>query len=138
MSIMESIRDYILDCPFMNDGRVNIDWLGASPTEYSIDGTAVNPVVKRYVDGGALKQFNFTFASVEEYGQDVQNNIRNSGFYEDFAAWLESQSKKGILPLLSGGKKAFKIEAVSTGYLIENTPDKGRYVIQCRLLYYTD
>lgn len=138
MRIIESIRNYILTCPFLGDGRVNIDWLGVEPTEYSIDGTPVEPVVKKYIDGGSLRQFNFVFSSIEYYGQDVINNINNSGFYEDFAAWIEVQNKAGILPKLDNGRKAVRIETLNTGYLFGNSPDRARYQIQCRLVYYTD
>lgn len=138
MRIIESVRNYLLTCPLLNDGRVNIDWLGAEPAEYSIDGSPVNPIVKRYADGGTIRQFNFVFSSVEAYGQDVLNNIENSGFYEDFAEWLEKQNKAKILPEMDNGRKAIGIEALNTGYLFENTVDRARYQIQCRLLYYMD
>lgn len=138
MRIIESVRNYLLTCPLLNDGRVNIDWLGAEPAEYSIDGSPVNPIVKRYADGGTIRQFNFVFSSVEAYGQDVLNNIENSGFYEDFAEWLEKQNKTKILPEMDNGRKAIGIEALNTGYLFENTVDRARHQIQCRLLYYMD
>lgn len=138
MRIIESVRNYLLTCPLLNDSRVNIDWLGAEPAEYSIDGSPVNPIVKRYTDGGTIRQFNFVFSSVEAYGQDVLNNIENSGFYEDFAEWLEKQNKTKILPKMDNGHKAIGIEALNTGYLFENTVDRARYQIQCRLLYYMD
>ena len=138
MRIIESVRNYLLTCPLLNDSRVNIDWLGAEPAEYSIDGSPVNPIVKRYADGGTIRQFNFVFSSVEAYGQDVLNNIENSGFYEDFAEWLEKQNKTKILPEMDNRRKAIGIEALNTGYLFENTVDRARYQIQCRLLYYMD
>lgn len=138
MRIIESVRNYLLTCPLLNDSRVNIDWLGAEPAEYSIDGSPVNPIVKRYTDGGTVRQFNFVFSSVEAYGQDTLNNIENSGFYEDFAEWLEKQNKTKILPKMDNGRKAIGIEALNTGYLFENTVDRARYQIQCRLLYYMD
>ena len=138
MRIIESIRNYLLTCPLLNDSRVNIDWLGAETAEYSIDGSPVNPIVKRYADGGTVRQFNFVFSSVEAYGQDVLNNIENSGFYEDFAEWLEKQNKAQSLPKMDNGRKAISIEALNTGYLFENTADRARYQIQCRLLYYMD
>lgn len=138
MRLIESIRNYIISCPYLSDSRVNIDWQGAEPTEYSIDGTPVDPIVKRYVDGGTERQFNFVFSSVERYGQDVLNNIRNSGFYEDFAAWVEEQNRNGNLPILGDGLIPKKVEVLTTGCLFDNSPDKGWYQIQCRLLYYKD
>lgn len=138
MKLIESIRNFIMTCPLLADGRLNVDYLGFEPTEYSIDGTPVEPVIKRYVDGGTVRQYNFVFASVEVYGQDTLNNMANSGFYEDFANWLEACSKEGTLPEMDSGKEPLRIEALNTGYLFDTTTHTGRYQIQCRLIYRMD
>lgn len=138
MRLIESIRNFILTYPNLNDGRLNVDYLGFEPTEYSIDGTPVEPIIRKYVDGGTLRQFNFVFSSVEVYGQDTLNNIANSGFYEDFADWLETSSKAGELPEMEVGKTPLRIEALNTGYLFDTTTNTGRYQIQCRLIYKMD
>ena len=56
--IIESIRDYIMTCDFLRDGKVNIDYL---PDEmaYSIEPIGGDPVYKKYVDSGCMKQFQF-------------------------------------------------------------------------------
>ena len=62
--IIESIRDYILSCDFLKEGKVNIDYL---PDEmaYSIDPVGADPVYKKYTDGSCLKQFQFSLTSKE-------------------------------------------------------------------------
>lgn len=136
MSIIESVRTFICTCPFLKDGAINVDYLGDRPTEYTIDGVPTADTVKRYADGGKLKQFTFVFGSREYYGEDTLKNIENSSFYEDFAAWLENQTNLGILPVLAVGKRAQKIEALSTGYMFDGAAGNARYQIQCRLTYY--
>jgi len=137
--IIEKIREYFLDCPILDEyARLNIDFLGVEPTQYTIEGQPVNPVIQKYVDGGVLKQYVFVFGSREYYGADVLQNIENSGFYEQFSSWLDEQSEKGNLPKLEGGKKALKIEALTTGYLFNASEDNARYQIQCRLIYYEE
>ena len=37
MSTTRAIRDYMIKCPFLEKGHVNIDYLGTDATEYSID-----------------------------------------------------------------------------------------------------
>lgn len=133
--LIESIRDFIVTCPFLSDGRVNIDYAGVSPTEYTINGTPINKVVKRYIDGSSIRQFAFVFGSVERYGSDARNNIENSGFYEDFDEWLDQQTRLGNLPDLGENRQAQKMEAQSTGYLFDNSDNTARYQIQCRILY---
>lgn len=137
--IIDSIRDYMLNCPVLDAyAKLNVDFLGTQPTEYTIDSQPTTSIVKQYVDGSAIKQFVFVFGSREYYGPDVLQNIENSGFYEELSEWFDEQSKTGNLPTLKNGKKAIKIEALTTGYLFDATEDNARYQIQCRLIYYED
>ena len=136
MSIIEAVRSYVCTCPLLKDGAIHVDYLGDLPSEYTIDGVPTSSIVKFYADGGALKQFTFIFASREYYGEDTLNNIANSNFYEEFAAWLDVQSSAGVLPVLDEGRIAQRIEAISTGYLFDGTAGNARYQIQCRLTYY--
>lgn len=137
--IIDSIRDYMLNCPVLDAyAKLNVDFLGTQPTEYTIDSQPTTSIVKQYVDGSAIKQFVFVFGSREYYGPDVLQNIENSGFYEELSEWFDEQSKTGNLPTLKNGKKAIKIEALTTGYLFDATEDNARYQIQARLIYYED
>lgn len=135
--IIDSIRTFIAKCPLLDMyARLNVDFLGAEATEYTIDSVPATEIIKKYVDGGALKQFVFVFGSREYYGPDVLQNIENSGFYEKFADWLEEQTEKGDLPILEGNKESILIEATTTGYLFDNTEENAKYQIQCRLIYF--
>ena len=96
-----------------------------------------NPVVTIEMENGGI-------ITAELYPdvapQSVYNfiSLANSGFYESLAAWLESQTRAGDLPVLPKGKKAQAIEAQSTGYLFTSGPDTGKYQIQCRLQYFQE
>lgn len=126
-------------CPLLeNNKRINVDYLPNSPVEYSIDAIPSNTVVKRYIGGGALKQFVFVFASKEYYGSDVLTNIENSGFYEDLSDWIETKSKRQELPKLSKGRESISIEVLDSGYLFQADEDMARYQMQLRLIYYED
>ena len=118
--IIENIRSFILECPFLQDYRVNVDYLGEN-MEYSIDPLPCDPIIQKYVDGGAKKQFQFAFTSRERYDQDTRINIEKS-----FA---------GELPLLEKGKSPVKIETLNSGYLYDVDGDNARYRIECRLIY---
>lgn len=136
MSIVQCVRDFIMKCPFLNEGKINVDYLGLDVTEYSIDAVPAETVIKKYIDGSSERQFLFNFASIEYYGADVIQNIDNSGFYERFAKWLDDMSSSGELPEMPEGTKPIKIEALSSGYMFDSNTDTARYQIQCRLLYY--
>lgn len=137
--IIEKIRNYFLTCPLLDEfGKVGVDYLGVDATNYTIDSAPTTNIIKKYVDGGALKQYVFVFGSREYYGADEIQNIENSGFYEKFSEWLEEQSEKGNLPQLEGNKKAMSMETLTTGYLFSADESSARYQIQARLIYYED
>lgn len=137
--IIESLRDYFMNCPILVElARLNVDYLGVEPTNYTIDGVPIDTTVKKYTDGAKVKQYAFVFASREFYGSDVIQNIENSGFYEKLTEWLEEQTKSKKLPELSGNKEALKIETTTSGYLFQTSEDSARYQLQGRLLYYEE
>ena len=136
MSIIEAVRTYLCTCPLLKDGKMNVDYLGAEPTEYTVDSVPVGEVVTSYVDGSSERQFEFIFASREAYGPQVLLQLENAGFYERFAAWIQEQNRQKNFPLLDGGKEAQSIEVVTGGYLFAGTTDTARYQVQCRLMYF--
>ncbi|MDM0609223.1 chloramphenicol resistance protein [Clostridium perfringens] len=138
MTIIESIRNFIKECPYLEEFegavRIGVDYLDKETTTYSIEKVPCNPIIKKYVDGSCKKQELFIFSSSESYGQDVFNNLENINFYEKFADWIEEMNIKGELPLLDN-KEAEKLEVTSNGYAFATDIDKARYQIQLRLIY---
>ena len=138
MTIVESVKNFILTCPLLDDlKRLNIDFLPEDPDTYSIEGIPVPEILTTYLDGSTERQFVFVFAARFFYSEEVRNNIENSGFYEQFAEWLEEQTEAENFPILTGNRTASKIEAMSSGYLYDIAGDltNARYQIQCRLIY---
>ena len=133
-NLIDSIRKFILTCPFLQEGRVNVDYIGED-MGYSIDPLPCDPIVHRYTDGGAKKQFQFAFTSQEEYDQDARINIENSGFFQFFDEWLEEQDFNGNFPELEEGKIPVLLETLNSGYLYDVDGVKARYRIECRLIY---
>ena len=133
--LIHSVREFLLDCPFLKDGVLNVDYLGIKPTEYSVDTLPADSIIKQYVDGSSIRQFVFAFGSVEPYGSDVDVNLANSGFYEEFAAWMEQKSRNKEFPDLDEGKTPIEITAQGAGYIVESTENAARYQVQCRLVY---
>lgn len=132
--LIDIVRLYILTCPFLSGGRVNVDYIGTD-MGYSIDPLPCDPIIQRYMDGGAKKQFQFAFSSQEEYDQDARINIENSGFFQSFEEWLEQQSFNGNLPELGEKKNPISIETLNSGYLYDMNGENAKYRIECRLIY---
>ena len=135
MSIIEAIRDFMLDFPGLHEGDLCIDFLGAEPEQCTLEPVPCDPVYRRYTDGGALKQFLFLFASREYYSADVQQCAANQAFYEDFAAWIKAQNDARNLPELGVDRYAFSLEVLTSGYAISEDAKTARYQIQLRLIY---
>lgn len=138
--VIQSIRKFILTCPFLNESsdegiRLNVNYLGENSTVYSIEEVPCEPVLKTYINGDSERQFQFVFCSREPYGSNEIQNIKNSGFYEDFAEWIEEQNNLKNFPILANGFRSEKIEVLTTGYAFQVTTDKARYQIGLRLKY---
>lgn len=133
--IIDSIATYLKDCPLIKGNKINANFLDKKPTVYSIDNVPADPIIVKYPDGGSKRQFLFVFASRDLYGKEAVENFRNSGFYEQFAAWIEEQNAARKLPKLDDGLEPLKVETLTGGYCFDQSTDEARYQIQCRLIY---
>lgn len=135
MAIIERLKEFFEECPLLKNGHINVNYLGAGKSDYSIESVPAEPVVRRYVDGPELRQYVFVFASREFYDGDGRQNTETARFFEDLAAWIEERNGSGALPLLGGGLKALKMEVRSGGYVLSGQSGMARYQLQCRLIY---
>ena len=135
--MIDSIREYIAKCPYLEEYvEVNVDYLKDKVVAYSVNpSVGFNPVVSEDVVGNQERQFLFTFDSKLYWNSEVQNNIDNSKFYEDFSNWLENNNKNGIFPTLQKGETPIKIEALTNGYIFQTNSDEAIYRIQCKFNY---
>ena len=134
MKIIEAIRDYIanMDCMKTFDNAINVNYLDSEIDSFSIEEIPCNPIIKKYVDGSSVRQFQFVFCSREPYGAEILQNIENSNFYEDFANEIEEKNSIEILPLIDGIKS---IEVTSNAYTVSVTEDTALYQINLNLKY---
>lgn len=138
MTLIQAVRNYLMTCPLLKDGVIfNVDQLDAD-VSYTIDTVPCNPIIKKYTDGGSRRQFQFVFASREKYGEQVIENIENSGFYEQFSDWIEQQNCNMNFPDLGNYRTPYGIEILSSGYVYDAEDDTARYQIQLNLIYYQD
>lgn len=133
---IEYIRNIINGCPLLQEGkRVNVDYVGETMS-YSIDALPCDPIIEKYVDGGAKKQFQFAFTSKEEYDEDARVNIENSGFIEKFEDWLQKLGNwRNPLPDMEAKKLPIRFETLNKGYLYDVEESKAKYRIECRFIY---
>jgi hypothetical protein len=136
MSVLSAVKTYLKTYTGLVSGApVWVDFLGIKPTEYAVVPLAGTKIVETYLDDGSLREFPFAFQSMESTADELER-LENSGFYEAFADWLESQTKAGTLPTLGAKQTAEKIEALGWAYLYQQgESDTGIYQIQCKLTY---
>lgn len=140
VSIIEKLRKFLITCPFLEvqDNKsiplVYVDYLTNTPSVYSINIVPGEPWVRKYVDGGGIKQTTFIFRSLAIYGgTDILQNIDNIAFYERFAEWLSEQRPN----MVEGLENWIKVEALTEGYFFDAAEgeDRASYQIQCRAKY---
>ena len=139
MSIISSVRTYLATYTGLKTGApLWVDYLGNNPSEYAVIPLAGGKVIETYLSGKSLREFPFAFQSMESTADDL-GRLENSGFFETFSDWLETQSEAGTLPTLAAGQTPELIEATGWGYLYQQgNSDTGVYQIQCRLVYQQD
>lgn len=135
-NIIEPIKTFIATYSGLTAGAaLTVDRLGDTPTEYAIVPQPGSKIIATYIDNSSEREYPFAFQATLSTA-DEQIRITNSGFFEDFAAWLESQSEAGTLPTLETGKTATKIEAVGWGFIYEQgQSETAIYQITCKLTY---
>lgn len=136
MSVMESVRTWLRQYPGL-DGRLDVDFLDEAADTYSVDTIPCEEVVKRYLDGSTVKQFQFAVSSRRFYDQNIAQNLGNLEFFEGLTAWVEQKAQARELPEMDSNRVAQKIVVTSTAYpFIVSEDGKARYQLQMRLEYY--
>ena len=136
MTVMESVRAWLRTYPGL-DGRLDVDFLDKAADTYSVDTIPCEEVVKRYLDGSTVKQFQFAVSSRRFYDQNIAQNLGNLEFFEGLTAWVEQKARARELPEMDENRAAQKIVVTSTAYpFIVSEDGKARYQLQMRLEYY--
>lgn len=134
--IIDALKEYFeKECSLVSGKRLNVNCLDSKPHSCTIEPTPTEMVVKKYSDGGSLRQYAFVFATREYFDNDMQENLATAMFYEKFALWIEKQNEDGCFPKLEDGLTPVCFEILSTGYLYKIDEPKARYQIQMRLIY---
>lgn len=138
MTVVECLREWFKGYSGLS-GRLDVDFLGEDADTYSIDTVPTEEIIKRYKDGGCVKQYQFAISSRRFYDQNIAQNIDNLKFFEDLTDWVEAKAKARQLPTMDEGRTAQKIVVTSNAYpFIVSEDGKARYQIQMRLEYYKE
>ena len=129
-SKMKLIGEFIETCPYLEDGKVNLDFIDSDPQSYSVDETVVDPVLNYFRDGGRRLQIQFDF-SIQANFSDVEN-IKNSKFCDNFTKWIYEQNEKGNLPKIEG---IDWIKCLGRGTITRSSDTTAIYSIPIQVAY---
>lgn len=138
MSIISSVRDFLLTCPLFDDIPITVDYLPSSATEASIEAIPVPYTVKQYTDGSKICNYQFVVAVRFPWYSDENEGISCSKWFEDFSTWLEIQSNLNNLPNLPDGLSPISIYAVPNRFGTDGKNSSARYQMVCRLTFFKD
>ena len=136
MTVMECVQKWLKQYSKLK-GRLDVDFLDEQADTYRIDTIPCEEIIKRYKDGGTVRQFQFAVSSRRFYEQNIKQNLSNLQFFEDLTKWVENKARSRSLPVMDKGRTAQKIVVTSTAYpFVVSEDGKARYQIQMRLEYY--
>lgn len=122
----------------INDaGEIRIDFLGMTPTRFSVRGEPSGAVAKRYLNGDTLRRYAFALEGRCDTISDTDRE-NNNALFEGLAVWLDCQTKGRKLPAMNEGARPLGIEAAGSVYLMEQSEDGDTavYMVQIVLTYY--
>lgn len=135
VTIIGAVREWLEGFAGFDGSKLNVDFLPPGAGEFSVDVVPVESVVKRYLDGSSIKQFDFVIAMRAFWGADERCQMDNLGFFEGLERWIEQQGRAMALPKLGDGRTPRSVTVSSSGYAFVPEVDVARYQMQCKLVY---
>lgn len=132
-SKMQLIKEFIETCPYLNNGKIDVDYLKEDINSYAIVQATTTPVVTRYRGGGSIRQIAFDFVVQAPISSRNIENLANSKFGEDFMEWIEEQDDNRNLPKIPNIQH---IQCTSPSYILQRTNTQATYIIQMNCTYY--
>ena len=132
-SKIELIKEFIETCPYLNNGKIDVDYLKEDINSYAIVQATTTPVITKYRGGGSIRQIAFDFVVQAPISSRNIENLANSKFGEDFMNWIEEQDDNKNLPKISNIQH---IQCTSPSYILQRTNTQATYIIQMNCTYY--
>ena len=136
---IEELRRWFRDCPAVSGSlRFGVNHLPEKPTEYALYSVPSNLSYRENVLGervlADIQTENYIFASKENYGSDIEQNIAVLGWYQTIVAWIITQNNAGNFPDMENGK-ILSILPTLSAYPAEVGSSVAKYQIQIAVNY---
>lgn len=129
------LRDLLLTCPYFNDLKgIGVDMLSKDSNTASIEKTPIKSLIKEKISGNKLKQKAFIIRANFPHNNELENNIKNSEFYDNFEDWIDELNETGDFPFYTKDKDVYEIEITTCGYLVSINPNLRQACYQIQLI----
>lgn len=137
MTVLDYVKDLLKKCPVISLDGVQTDNANETEMLYSISQEPVNPIVRQYTRGEALKQFSFHLFCWKSSFTDAarDENYRN---YEALAEWFKSITFHRDFPSMGERREARAVKIQGNPYEHDKSEDADAalYGMQCVLNYF--
>ncbi|MCD8050022.1 MAG: hypothetical protein LUG52_10635 [Clostridia bacterium] len=86
--MLEAIYNWLLEF----EAGLDAEFLADEDGAVSVEAEPGNVTVKRYVDGGELRQFIFVVAFREDYGVSTEENMKAGQYFEKLQKWIDEKN----------------------------------------------
>ena len=132
----QALQDWFSQSPYVTDLYFNF-----TPAEEGVTGVAPisgETVLKRYLGGYALKEYDFGVVQFKSVNTDVPNNNDNATEMYDvdlLMDWIKEQDKQRNYPNFEGCTIQ-RVEVLNNMPVVTGQDDKvAKYMCQCRVTY---
>ncbi|MBQ4109703.1 MAG: hypothetical protein IJC74_02350 [Clostridia bacterium] len=134
---IDILRKFFMEnCPLLRGGNVKINYLSHKPYSFSVSPVGGEETVKKYADGGCLKQLVFRLSARFPYDEEDSELVASAVFLEELSDWIKETSKKGILPEFNSHSETVGMEVLSSGEMKKAETKTALYELKARVLSY--
>ncbi len=136
---IEQLRIWFRTCTdIVAKNRFGVNHISEKAVEYAIYSSPSTLNYRENVLGERvltdIQTENYIFASKENYGADVEQNLSVLGWYQDIITWIIQQNNTGNFPTMENGK-VLSILPTLTAYPAEVGSSIAKYQIQIAVRY---
>ena len=130
---ISKLREYLFNIiDGMTKYQINANMLSDDIDNYSLDKIPTDPKVEQWIIGIVVEKDIYSFRSRRAYSQDTINNLKNIGFFEEFAEIIKYNNDNGILPDIDNIES---IECLNCGTMNTANTNSAEFDIQIQITY---
>ena len=134
--MIESMLEFLSDCPAFEGKKINVNYLDGASTSYSLEDVPCEPVLRRYADGGKLCVKKFVLAMREESSLSNKRNLEVSKECQRIEKWIECRVREGNLPDAGEGIIPLSLEITKSFGAVQTASSDMRFETHLKFVFY--